>query len=100
RDALLHERQVPVLLLEVCLRCRDVRGEPATVGDRDEEILLAVPQLDWQTDVLDGEAPRLVECEVVVAPARDALPGRVSHVPAEVLAELPPQDRGADLRQD
>lgn len=54
--------------VDVHLRAPDVLRQPATVRGWDQHVGGAVPDLDWDCDVADVEAPRTHECEIVVDP--------------------------------
>src|SRR5947208_17019728 len=74
RDPILEQRQVPVVVREARVDTRDPCRQPLAVCERNEQVLRALPEQDRHTDVLDREAPCLVERQVVVAPARDSGP--------------------------
>src|SRR5436190_9224982 len=88
RDAALGERQVSVFRRQPRLDTGDVLGQPDAVAERDELVLLALPEQDGNADRRDVEAPRLHEHEVVVEPAVAAGLDPGTHVFEQLRGEL------------
>jgi hypothetical protein len=91
---------VAVLLADVRLDARDPLGEPAAVRDRDHPVLHALPEERRDAELVELEAPRTGEGEVVVAPAADPVRERAIEVPLRVLGALAGEDGGVHRRQE
>ena len=68
--------------------------------ERHEEVLLAVPELDRHADVVEREAPRLGEREIVVAPAVDAFAAGVLHALREIAPEVAREHCRVDVGEE
>src|SRR3954469_6474717 len=79
-----RDREVAVLLADVGLDPRNVLREPAAVGDGHHQILDALPEERGHGNLVQLEAPRRDEREIVVTPAGD--PGRER--PVDVLLRV------------
>src|SRR5690606_40394458 len=79
------EGKLALVRFQVQYRVRDVPGQPLTVGGRDHQVLLALPDEDARGDLLDGESPRPDERQVVVEPAVDARPQSFGALSGQVL---------------
>src|SRR5947207_2949955 len=88
RDAALGERQVSVFGRQPRLDTGDVLGQPDAVAERDELVLLALPEQDGNADRRDVEAPRLHQHDVVVEPAVAAGLDSRPHVIEQLCREL------------
>src|SRR4051812_48235940 len=65
----LEEREVAVFGGQVRVDAGNTRREPQAVPERDEPVLLTVPELHGDADRAEIEAPRVDEHAVVVEPA-------------------------------
>src|SRR5262249_4423093 len=98
------DREVPVGLADVRFDTRDLLGQPAAVDDRDHEILDALPEERRDADLVELEAPRVDESEVVVAPPVDT--GRKAAIDARLGVDCPlarpdlAVDRGQQRREE
>src|SRR5690348_11334519 len=91
---------MPVFLADMGLDAGDALGQPARVGDGDHEVLRALPEKCGHPDLVELEAPRLREREVVIPPTCDALAERLLETPLHVDGALAGQDGGVDRRED
>jgi hypothetical protein len=78
----------------------DVRPEPLTMGERHRQVCAALPDHRWDRNLVEVEAPRLGESQVVIEPAIDTCSQRLMKPGLHVLGELVGQDRPIDLGQD
>ncbi len=94
-----HQRHVSVLGAQLCLRARDMSGEPLTVGERYEPILFPLPDRHWSADGVELESPVVDDREVVVEPSPNPARQDTAGGVGELLGERPRQHSAVDLRE-
>jgi hypothetical protein len=99
-DAVLLERQVPVVIEQPGFDPGDMGGEPLAVGEGNELVLLAVHEQDGNADVGHLEPPRVDLGVGVVEPSLAARRERLVIGEGGVLGQLPRQDGRICGRQE
>src|SRR5512146_3099475 len=89
-----------VLLTDMGFDTGNSLRQPASVRDRNHQVLDALPEERGYANLAQLEAPGLGEGDVVVAPARDALGKRAVVRSLPVLGAVAGQDRRVDRRED